>query len=253
MTNNPPTPAGNFSHVGNFTGYMQVVYDELTRRLPSPGRILDVPAGNGLLGVRLRERGHEVVQADINAERPDYVHADMEQPLPFADASFDTVMCLEGIEHVIAQAQLLAELARVARPGGLIVISTPNVSNLYSRLSFLFAGRFYQFDPRWFHIATPGAMIDKGHIAPLSLYHLGYLMAARGARLEHTTGDRYKKKALAPLAILLWPFVAWNERRVERALPAGMKSARALADGVYFNMQTYMSRSLVALFRKDGA
>jgi SAM-dependent methyltransferase len=241
----------DFSHVGNFTGYMQVVFDQLTLRLPPPARILDVPAGNGLLGLRLRERGYEVVQADINAERPDYVHADMEQALPFADASFDAVLCLEGIEHVIAQAQLLGELARVARPGALIVISTPNLSNLYSRLSFLFSGRFYQFDPRCFRLAAPGEMVDKGHIAPLTVYHLGYLMAARGARLEHTTGDRYKKKVLAPLALLLWPLAAWSERRVERALPAGMRSARAAPHGVFFNRYTYLSRSLVALFRKD--
>jgi len=242
----------NFSHVGNFTGYMQVVFDELTQRLPPPARILDVPAGNGLLGQRLRERGYEVVRADINAECPDYVQADMEQALPFADASFDAVLCLEGIEHVIAQSQLLGELARVARPGALIVLSTPNVSNLYSRLSFLFGGRFYQFDPRRFRFAAPGEMVDKGHIAPLTLYHLSYLMAARGARLEHTTGDRYKKKALAPLALLLWPLAAWSERRVECALPEGMRSARAALHGVFFNRHTYLSRSLVALFRKDG-
>ena len=245
------TDPHRFTHVGNFTGYMQLVFDQIVQHVAAPARILDVPAGNGLLGQRLRERGFEVVLADINAERPDYVHADMEQRLPFDDASFDAVTCLEGIEHVIHQSQLLAELVRIAQPGGLIVVSTPNVSNLYSRLSFLFSGCFYQFDPRHFRFAAPGQVIDKFHIAPVSVYHLGYLMAAHGARLEHTVGDRYKKKVLAPLALLLWPIVAWTERRAERHLPQAMRSARSASQGLFFNRRLYMSRSLVAVFRKD--
>ena len=46
--------------------------------------------------------------------------------LPFEDASFDVVTCFETIEHVAAQQEAVAELARVLRPDGVLLISSPN-------------------------------------------------------------------------------------------------------------------------------
>jgi len=46
--------------------------------------------------------------------------------LPFEDASFDLVTCFEVIEHVGEQRAVIAELARVLRPGGMMLISSPN-------------------------------------------------------------------------------------------------------------------------------
>jgi 2-polyprenyl-3-methyl-5-hydroxy-6-metoxy-1,4-benzoquinol methylase len=61
-----------FSHVPNFTGYMTIVAD-LVMKLPGSGlKVLDMPAGNGLLSDYLRNNGHNVTSADINSERSDY-------------------------------------------------------------------------------------------------------------------------------------------------------------------------------------
>jgi SAM-dependent methyltransferase len=46
--------------------------------------------------------------------------------LPFEDDSFDLVTCFETIEHVAAQERVIAELARVLRPGGIAICSSPN-------------------------------------------------------------------------------------------------------------------------------
>lgn len=46
--------------------------------------------------------------------------------LPCEDASFDVVTCFETIEHVAAQREAVAELARVVRPDGVLLISSPN-------------------------------------------------------------------------------------------------------------------------------
>ena len=55
-----------FSHVANFTGYMADVADHFSSR-PKPLRILDLPAGNGLLADALRAMGHTVTRATRNA------------------------------------------------------------------------------------------------------------------------------------------------------------------------------------------
>ena len=47
--------------------------------------------------------------------------------LPFPASEFDAVLCLETVEHVSQPARLVTELARVAKPGGTLVLSTPNV------------------------------------------------------------------------------------------------------------------------------
>jgi len=154
--------AAGFTHVSNFTGYMRVVVDSF-KEASGKLKILDMPAGAGKVRDALASQGHEVVCCDINRERPDYVFADMDKPLPFADGEFDAVVCLEGIEHVIHQSRLLSELVRVVKSGGRIVLSTPNITNFYSRLLFLFSGTFYQFNPAATVPGTPDEIIDRGH------------------------------------------------------------------------------------------
>ena len=196
-----------YSHVANFTGYMDVVAGHFSGSRKGL-KILDLPAGNGLLADALRGMGHTVVCGDINRERPDYQYLDMAAPLPFADAAFDAVICLEGIEHLVNPVQLIAEFARVTRAGGEIVVSTPNVMNLYSRLHQLLTGAPYQFNPAAAPEVGPGAAADRGHVFPLSFFQLRYLFGQHGARVKAVLGDRYKKKALMPLYLCLLPF-AW--------------------------------------------
>ena len=196
-----------FSHVGNFTGYMQVVAGYFGRQ-PDGKKILDLPAGNGLLADALRESGHTVVCCDINRERSDYRYVDMAAPLPFGDGEFDAVICLEGLEHLVDPVQLIGELSRVTRARGEIVVSTPNVISIYSRLHQLFTGAPYQFNPGAVPEVAPREAADRGHIFPLSFYQLAYLFGQHGARVNAVLGDRYKKKALMPLYLVLLPF-AW--------------------------------------------
>ncbi len=199
--------AKQFSHVGNFTGYMRVVADYFSAQ-PKGLKILDVPAGNGLLADALRAMGHTVVCGDINRERAEYRYVDMAGPLPFADGEFDAVVCLEGLEHLVNPVQLIAELSRVTRAPGEIVVSTPNVMSLYSRLHQLFTGVPYQFNPTAAPEVAPREAVDRGHIFPLSYYQLSYLFGQHGAQVKAALGDRYKKKVWMPIYLVLLPF-AW--------------------------------------------
>lgn len=238
-----------FSHVAKFTGYMRIVADLVDGHRPGL-TILDVPAGNGLLADALRRQGHDVVAADINGARPDYVHADLEAGLPFPDDAFDVTVCLEGVEHLVGQSVCLRELVRVTRPGGRIVISTPNVQNFYSRVTFLFGGWPYQFSPLDYKPVALGQRDDRGHIAPIGLYELAYLMATFGAPLEHTCGDHVKKKVLLPLFGVLFPVIALVSLPVIARLPAFLLAPGADRRRLFFNRHTLLSRSLIGVFRK---
>ncbi len=195
--------SADYSHVANFTGYMRLVSD-IVRQGPARQRILDIPAGNGLLSAKLRELGYDTVRADINREHPDYVVADLNTRLPFADGEFDTVLCLEGVEHVLDPQALIGELCRIIKPGGRVVVSTPNIQNVFSRLKFLCTGFYYQYGPWMCRQIAPGELKDRGHIAPLTYLQMRYHLMLHGARVERVDGDKWKRKALIPF---LLPFV----------------------------------------------
>lgn len=57
--------------------------------------------------------------------------------LPWADATFDVVVCNEIIEHIFDTDRLLEEMHRVLKPGGKLIISTPNLASLPNRLGLL--------------------------------------------------------------------------------------------------------------------
>jgi SAM-dependent methyltransferase len=63
--------------------------------------------------------------------------------LPFDAASFDRALCLDVLEHLPfpEQGPALAELFRVVRPGGEVLVSVPNLAHLQSRIHFLLGGR----------------------------------------------------------------------------------------------------------------
>lgn len=94
---------------------------------PGDGKkALDVGARAGVQTAWLRSRGYEVTPIDYEPVTDECLQVDANQRLPFADGSFDLVWCSEVIEHLQDPAFSLAELRRVTKPGGLLVLTTPN-------------------------------------------------------------------------------------------------------------------------------
>jgi SAM-dependent methyltransferase len=97
--------------------------------------VLDAGCGEGYGAAMLAERAASVVGVDL--EREVIEHAAVRYPsvrfetgdlatLGFDDGSFDAVITFQVIEHLQSPRGFVAECARVLRPGGLIVLSTPN-------------------------------------------------------------------------------------------------------------------------------
>lgn len=114
-------------------------------------RVLDLAAGTGTSSVALAKSGAQVVAADFSpgmlevgrqkhGQNPllEFVEADATK-LPFADNSFDAVTMSFGLRNVVEPKKALAELYRVTKPGGRIVIcefSTPPVAPIRAGYNF---------------------------------------------------------------------------------------------------------------------
>ena len=110
----------------------------LTRQLSPHAIVLDVASGEGYGAALLAESAAMVVGIDISPDavqhaRNRYGHlANLEfvtascDSLPLADASFDLAVSFETIEHIQTQQAFIAELARVLRPDGVLILSSPN-------------------------------------------------------------------------------------------------------------------------------
>jgi len=60
--------------------------------------------------------------------------SDVNQAIPFSDREFDVVLCGEVVEHLVDPDATIAEMRRVLKPGGLLVITTPNLAYIPNRL-----------------------------------------------------------------------------------------------------------------------
>jgi methionine biosynthesis protein MetW len=146
---------------------------DLTNRVVEPGRrLLDLGCGDGVLGELLKDRFDEVIGVDISDQAlivakqrglATYrVNLD-EEALPFPDATFDAITCLDLIEHVFEPRVLVSEIARVLAPGGSLYIAFPNMRYAL-RIKEIIAGRFpktsgdiaYSYDGGHLHYYTPG-------------------------------------------------------------------------------------------------
>jgi SAM-dependent methyltransferase len=117
--------------------YLAIAGDE-------PRDILDVGCAQGTLALLLAERGHRVTAADLRQEFLDYArsrhtHGDvtflqvnaLEEPIP---GRYDLVFANQIVEHVVYPERLAARLKAVLKPGGRLVMATPNGAYLRNTL-----------------------------------------------------------------------------------------------------------------------
>ncbi|MGO9249578.1 MAG: class I SAM-dependent methyltransferase [Solirubrobacteraceae bacterium] len=126
-------------------------------------RALDVGCGEGWFASELVRAGAEVVGIDVAEEplhrarerdpRLDLRLVDADGPWPLDDASFDAVWAGETIEHVTDTIGWLSEIRRVLRPGGRLLLSTPDHGRLRV-LWLVLSRRAFEahFDPRTDHL-----------------------------------------------------------------------------------------------------
>jgi SAM-dependent methyltransferase len=156
----------------------------LPRYFRAGERAIDLGAGSGALALRLRDAGWNVLAADVNREAHQagipFVQVDFNQQdfsSELDPGSFGLVTSVEVIEHVENPIGFLRNVRRLLKPGGVAVLTTPNVDNTPARIKFLFRGTIRMMD----------AQSEKTHITPIfwDLFTRQYLPRAELQLLEH--------------------------------------------------------------------
>jgi malonyl-CoA O-methyltransferase len=180
--------------------------------------VADVGCGTGRHALRIAEKGARVVGVDFSegmmkrarekaaasGHAIDFIAHDITHPLPLAGARFDRVLCALVLDHIERPAQLLAELARIVKPSGRVVISVMHPAMLLRGVEARFR------DP------TTGKEIrPKSYPNQLSDYVTA--AAAAGLRIEHmkehAVNDALAAKSPRSAKYLGWPLLVMMSLR----------------------------------------
>ncbi len=124
----------------------------------SPGRVLDVGCGRGLLLRAFRDRGWDVLGTEMSETSAAYPRDTLKLPvrvgdlagMNFPDGLFDAVVMWHVLEHVTDPRAIVREVSRVLRPGGIFLVGVPNFGSFEARMC----------DDKWFHLDVPRHLIQ---------------------------------------------------------------------------------------------
>ncbi len=175
-----------------------------------PANHLDIGSGHGDLIQLLRNR------FDLRSSACDYTDSLMKladvsvsvanlntEGLPFKDSTFDLVTCTEVLEHLEHYRYTLREMYRVLKPGGTLVLTTPNILNLKSRIRYLIFGFYNLFGP--LHFRESNLHSTGGHINPISLFFLAHSLVDAGFQEIQVSIDKKQGTSKAWLLLLYLP------------------------------------------------
>ncbi len=222
MTSMKP-PAENSEDVQTYQK-LQIIAHEKTHRkvlqifagFPVKGTLLEIPAGEGALAWQLSRLGYEVTAGDIDpmffkVRSIPCIPLDLNKRFPIEDGRFEFLSCIEGIEHLQDQFHFIRECYRVLKVGGYLVLTTPNILNLASRLKFLLSG-FYSLTPRPINEFSQVPVFD--HINPATYYQLRYMLHTQGFTITQVATDFYRRSAIG--LCFLRPLIQMYSRRTMR-------------------------------------
>ncbi|MBF0522277.1 MAG: class I SAM-dependent methyltransferase [Candidatus Omnitrophica bacterium] len=215
------------------------------------GRILDLGCGDGKTGKRLLDLGFEVEACDMDQNRFEFhneirfTSGNLAERLPYQDNSFDYVLFMEVIEHLYNPQFVISEISRILRPGGRIVLSTPNILNVGSRARFFIEGNFDFFrEPTLDYSRCFPLAIQNMHVIPWRYQELEYLLAQNNLEVIRFSVDK-RKENFYLLFYLLFPLMFFQARIKElRAQKTGGVDFRRM-NKIIFSKDMLLGKHLI--------
>jgi SAM-dependent methyltransferase len=196
---------------------------EKAQRIAAGSKVLDVGAGPSPyrdLFAHCEFKTHDFMQYDGYRSGTEGEYATIDYvsditAIPVDEASFDVILCTEVLEHVPDPAAALAEMARISRPGGTLLITAPLGSGLHQRPFHFYGG----VTPDWYHHFAGRYALDVVEIsANGGLYKLiAELCTVLASHIdEHATAHAKHKEVLSVLFGAVLPrYLADLDNRVK--------------------------------------
>jgi SAM-dependent methyltransferase len=188
--------------------------DDRMRRLAAecerlePHTVLDIGCARGFLLRTLRDRMPDIVCYGIELSAPlsnearesgiTVFNKDVAAGIPLQNASIDLAVMGEVIEHVFDPDACLEELRRVIKPGGSLIVTTPNLASWFNRLLLLVGVQpvFSETSTRkkyghWLPIFGQGVTVTQGHLKLFTLGALRELLCDLGFAIERVEGYKF--------------------------------------------------------------
>jgi ubiquinone/menaquinone biosynthesis C-methylase UbiE len=173
---------------------------------------LDIGSGTGeLIKLLLKQLNTKTSCCDytdelmqLSDQKVDIVDLNKKKVLPYNDKTFDIVTATEVIEHLEDFRAIIREIYRVLKPGGVCVLSTPNIININSRLRNLWFGFAELMGP----LPINNRRIEScaGHINPVSIFYIVHALYELNFKDVGFTVDKYQRSGIGKV-IFLWIFI----------------------------------------------
>lgn len=186
------------------------------------GKILDLGCGAGHYAIELHKMGFDVIAADVTTrfehkDKIQFAQLDETKPLPFSDNTFDYVLFAEVVEHLRDPYRIIADINRVLKKGGSLVLSTPNILNMKSRMRYFFEGSYEYFrEPpveHFEHNVKIGIDTSQVHVVPYRYHELEFLLKETGYEISQIATSIYEGKAYSFLVPIMKFHAKLKEKR----------------------------------------
>ncbi len=168
--------------------------------------LIDDYGGGGAVDVKRRDITERFItgfreRLGGRVEEMDFVS----QPLPLADASVDVITCFHSLEHWHHSPKpLFREIVRVLKPGGHLIIATPNAANIRKRVFVPFGHNIWSPLAEWYHDGDP---VFRGHVREPIVSELHQLLHWNQFQVVKTYGRNFIGRDSQALAFLPKPLV----------------------------------------------
>ncbi len=185
-------------------------------QLTTKGKILDIGSSAGFFLAEAKNRGWETTGIEFSTWSKKYAEEHFgltiyDQPLEKLDwpkESFDATTMLDVIEHLTAPRQVLAEVKKILKPNGVLVITTPNIESWAAKLTkekwyAILPGHLFYFSPKTLEkiLAEAGFHViqKRTHTRYFSLAYFFYRLGGYLSFMEKIGKSRALKKLMLPL------------------------------------------------------